>query len=767
MIETSEIGERDEYERLLHFLRRPGPRFGFALARYIDPAVARSLWERAIVDLAASGQHAGLLELHHYDDQRDLVQTMVDAIEGDADITLDVLFVVGMDRLIQDAAGRNRTTASITNLNLRRDELPDLLGARVVWWLPHASYPAFATLLRDIDEVLLTAFEFVAKSQTHLPPNPPDYLPGWMSFADMQSIDGIQNQARLLAALHDRAEIGEQASLAAAIANLHLSVPDAYAACLWFDRAAQEFEQAGHQADAGHQRRRLAAALLFFGEVDRAEAEAWRAMELARATGIDHELAESFDVLVDIHISRGNAHEAILLLEKDYLPLVERLGDARLLVASSCKLADALFMHGDIDRAMHVLENHALPAVERLGDEHGRAFVLGRIADILEQRGDLDTALRIRREGELPIFERLGDIHARAITLGKIADILVARGDLEQAQRIHLEDELPIYERLGDVRARAVTLGRMADIHATQGEIEIALTLRSEQLAIYDRIGDPRGQAQVLGQLASFSTQRGMLDEAENILQLRVIPLYERIDDRHALAIALGRLATIRRLRGRTAEAREILETRVLPEFESIGDLRSIVGTLGGLAGISASEGDYEGALRTRREKQLPIAERVGDLRVLATVHHHIATLLIKQDAVDEAIAVLRNECFPRVEQLGDIRKRAAMIGTLADALRAKGEIEEALTLRRDEELPTYEALGETREVAMTRWGIAYLLKLRDNPRDHEEIIRLLESAHADALRLDIPEAISLAEILTMERTKQKNRVWMVLRENE
>ncbi len=80
-------------------------------------------------------------------------------------------------------------------------------------------------------------------------------------------------------------------------------------------------------------------------------------------------------------------------------------------------------------------------------------------------------------------------------------------------------------------------------------------------------------------------------------------------------------------------------------------------------------------------------------------------------------------------------------MGRLADVLQARGELEEALRIRREEELPVYEKLGDVRELLVGRANLAITLQQCGRAEDRAEIERLLRLAHADALRLGLPEA--------------------------
>jgi tetratricopeptide (TPR) repeat protein len=259
---------------------------------------------------------------------------------------------------------------------------------------------------------------------------------------------------------------------------------------------------------------------------------------------------------------RGELAAAERVINDEWIPSAEALGDEGEVAEARVELASILVTRGEWDAAQRLL-GQARATFERLGDVRSRAVTLGKIADILADRGDLDEALRIRREEELPVYERLGDVRSRAITLGQVADILAARGDLDEALHIWRKEELPVYARLGDVRARALTLGKVADILAARGDLDEALrTLREDLLPVFERLGDIRARAVTLGKVADILAARGDLDEALRIRREEELPVYERLGGRD-LMVGLANLGILLVQRGRPAdlvEARSCLE---------------------------------------------------------------------------------------------------------------------------------------------------------------------------------------------------------------
>ena len=175
---------------------------------------------------------------------------------------------------------------------------------------------------------------------------------------------------------------------------------------------------------AAHQGRRLATR----GELDHAQREFQRAVELFDQAGFEREAV----------VVRGD-------------------------------IADVFYRRGELDEALRIRREEELPVFERLGDVRERAVTWGNIADVLFARGELDEALRIRREEQLPVFERLGDVDGVAAALWGLAQIDLARGDIEAAA-----------PRIAEAWQLLVQLGR-ADGIAVVGGIYGELLIAGEQ----------------------------------------------------------------------------------------------------------------------------------------------------------------------------------------------------------------------------------------------------------------------------------------------
>ena len=174
-----------------------------------------------------------------------------------------------------------------------------------------------------------------------------------------------------------------------------------------------------------------------------------RSLLSSTSTLSDDLRAPLLEELAGIQVSLGESQQVIDLVEREILPLADRMADSRLMAEAWTHWADAKNSLGDPDVALQTYREKILPIQVRRSDEREVAMTHGRIADILRSRGQLDEALRIRLEEQLPVYERLGAVREKAVTQGRIADILQSRGQFDEALRIRLEEELPVYERLG------------------------------------------------------------------------------------------------------------------------------------------------------------------------------------------------------------------------------------------------------------------------------------------------------------------------------
>jgi tetratricopeptide (TPR) repeat protein len=161
--------------------------------------------------------------------------------------------------------------------------------------------------------------------------------------------------------------------------------------------------------------------------------------------------------------SLGAWEDALIDLESA-IALYDTFDDYRQAALTRLERLRIIAARGDPESALTLIQREVLPVLERIGDDRSAAGAKSEVADILQERGELDEALRIRREDQLPVYERLGDVRSSAVTMVQIGDILAQRGKTAEALRLWRDQALPIFERLDDQRARELTENRIAQV---------------------------------------------------------------------------------------------------------------------------------------------------------------------------------------------------------------------------------------------------------------------------------------------------------------
>lgn len=163
-----------------------------------------------------------------------------------------------------------------------------------------------------------------------------------------------------------------------------------------------------------------------------------RSLLSSASTLSDDFRAPLLEELAGIQASLGESQQVIDLVEREILPLADRMADSRLMAEAWIHWADAKNSLGDPDVALQTYREKILPIQVRRSDEREVATIYGRIADILQSRGQLDEALRIRLEEELPVYERLGLERDLLVGRTNLAMVLHRRGSRKDRNDIHV-----------------------------------------------------------------------------------------------------------------------------------------------------------------------------------------------------------------------------------------------------------------------------------------------------------------------------------------
>lgn len=533
-MESNGHDDAGEINRLFRFLTRTGPRFGLAIAISADRVLAAEAREQLREQVGGAGLRVATLELHYDDERRDIVQMMVDA-----SVDADALFVVGLDRLVTDVFGRTRQTSAIANLNQRRDDLPQVLDVRVVFWVAKAAYPSLSDVAWDLCQVMLTTAELEATRALVIDEVRAETPPEWLSLARADEAPQLQRQLQTLARLYETATTPRAAGDAAAsVAELEIRLGHMASARTWFERAIAAHERAEQFGEAGRLARRRAEMSLFAGELDDARGHAQRARDLAGRAGSELDAALAQAILAEIVGRRGDVEAAISTLEIAVLPILVRLRDAAAQAEVLSKIANFREVRGELDEALELRKEQIAPLQQQVATSRGlsnrgagpggaQQANVDRMVGLHVRKGELDEAARLTLAAPSPSagpsfatiaeaqgnFEAASEIRERESEGGEPPDLvsqaralagraakLRSDGELEQALRVRREQELPIHEQLGDTRAQAVVLGEIADLLAALGRTdEAGRVLEEQMLPRADRLGDARLQARASG----------------------------------------------------------------------------------------------------------------------------------------------------------------------------------------------------------------------------------------------------------------------------
>src|SRR5690606_1418322 len=113
-------------------------------------------------------------------------------------VRVDVVFAVGLERLLVEMGAPRERTSAIVTLNFNRDLIGERVGKPIVLWLSYRAARAFALQAPDTFDVIQTTFEFpetVADDGMRLGY---DVLPGWMYNVSVEKLPEFEQRARVL-----------------------------------------------------------------------------------------------------------------------------------------------------------------------------------------------------------------------------------------------------------------------------------------------------------------------------------------------------------------------------------------------------------------------------------------------------------------------------------------------------------------------------------------------------------------------------------------
>ncbi|NJK31523.1 MAG: sigma-70 family RNA polymerase sigma factor [Deltaproteobacteria bacterium] len=438
--------QTEEYQLLLQFLTDPGPRFALGMVRYADSRLGATLRERVVTDIAGRGLKTFTLQLTDDDVDKNLVRKLADAIEPpNGNMQHRILMVLGIERLIVDPVGRPRRVASVANLNQSRDLLPEIIDARILFWVPTIAYAPFQQYLRDLSDVMLVRADFLQTYGREYVPA--EILARWTSEwrrHELPPRSSARDQLGPLEDLYSRSSELAAADLAATIAGLHRDLYLWEKARDWHERSARLYEQNNEPRQAIIQRLEIAESFIAEGQ---------------------HRAARTLlQDLVKGHINDDLAPKVYLLLAEALLPVAPH-------------------------QAETVIEGNVLPQLRRLGDKVNEAQALEVIVESWEARGRRDEAAACLRDFILPIYDELELTDHQARTLIRLAANLKLPEHFPQALELVRDRALPLAWRNGNIKLRLNAEEAIAQLYESFGSLDQARRVRARELTTYDDAG--------------------------------------------------------------------------------------------------------------------------------------------------------------------------------------------------------------------------------------------------------------------------------------
>jgi CHAT domain-containing protein/tetratricopeptide (TPR) repeat protein len=397
-------------------------------------------------------------------------------------------------------------------------------------------------------------------------------------------------------------EPGEQVDALNEIGTLELSLAEAPAALVTFERSLAVSRQAGDPVRHAKSLNNLAVACLELGEQARALAHYQAALALWKELGDTRQQGVVLYGIGAVYRNQGNLDEALRHLS-EALPLRRAAGDFQGELRTLTVLAGVQQSRGEMQAALDALEQ-ALELSRSVGED-GEMSVLSTYAQFRRNRGELGDAQELllkardyyRRTGnggyEARVLTHLGTVYrdlgdldesqrsfedgirlvagrnpeGEAHFLNNLGLTLYLRNDLERALAF-CEQALVLARQKNLPAVVAQALGQIGAIHVALGRSEEGLRLLEEELGLRQKNGDRAGEARSLLEIGRARQALGDLDPAAASFG-EALALGRQLGNTGLEATCLYRWALLDRQRGDLRQALARVE-QALAIIESV-----------------------------------------------------------------------------------------------------------------------------------------------------------------------------------------------------
>ena len=531
-----------------------------------------------------------------------------------------------------------------------------------------------------------------------------------------------------------------------AVSALHEEVLDVLGRREEQDHVIRRLERFSDSSTRGDVYRRRAWWLAHQDQFPGAEAEAAKALALAKESNANGAIVSALTALGMIACFGGRAAEGVRYLEEaaDFRgtdrrqeadarnALGQNLIDLQRFGEAESQLLAALGLYGDLE------------------DARGQAEVLGMLGTLRMERGEPESAEKDFRRA-IEMSRNIGYRHGEAVYQMNLGILYVITNRLGSALE-SFESASETYEAIGNQRGLALVQSNAAWLwHSRLGEDERADKSIAKAMRVYEEIRDERGIAQCMGMRGSISAKRGELDTAWSQFE-DGWGLAKRVSDQWLSAQILREYAASELQAGLPDRALvHVSEAEAICEQTGMDDLAIGVRALRGRILLRLGKTDIALAETTRAIEALRPGIELAHLihyahgLALHAAEHHASSHYQFEQAYKVLRAIVSDlDEGDRLQALDSVPEYREIIEWWRARKPEIAQVELAAS-----GAPTGRSLRSD-EYVQVRWTISDPsdLDIRNKvDRRHHRILRLLAEAHAEGAS---PTVTDLANALTI-----------------
>jgi tetratricopeptide (TPR) repeat protein/predicted Ser/Thr protein kinase len=311
------------------------------------------------------------------------------------------------------------------------------------------------------------------------------------------------------------------------------------------------------------------------GEVEKAEAEIQKGLDLLEGTEALQSLAAGYHYLGIVHRSRGEYEKAIEMHTRS-LELREKINDRWGIALSYNNLGIAYKNQGKKEQAAQMYQR-CLEIFEQIGYRLGVAGLLNNLGSLAQDRGDYNEA-REMFQRSLEIREEIGNRHGVAMSLTNLGLVHLESGEHAKACEA-LTKSLELQRELGLGDFESITCSYQAQACSRLGKFEQAAQMADEAVTLAVASGQRGneglarrvwGEVRILMAAGAEGEKREKLLHGAGLELERSLRIFDELGMEQEMGRTLLDLARMYSLTGQAEKSRDAVE-RSREIFEKLG----------------------------------------------------------------------------------------------------------------------------------------------------------------------------------------------------